>query len=99
VDRAKEDGPDAFTDFLKSDELSSEQMGDEDLFQLPADGGILTHTPNLKVFRIGDRLGMLGERPVGGLVDGGRRVLAERFVRSLVVVDVAEVIEPALLGA
>ena len=81
------DGPYAWGDFLKADELSTEQVGDIDPVGVPPDAAVGRDLPCLEVGRILKGWDLLGEGSRAGLIEGCGRVLIERLVRP-------DVIEP-----
>lgn len=63
VDGPEEDAPDLVADLLEPDGEAPEEVRDEDLLPLPADGGVLRDEPELEVIRIGDLGRPSRERP------------------------------------
>ena len=63
MDGPEEDAPDPVADFLEPDGEAPEEVGDEDLLALPADGGVLRNEPELEVLGIGDLERPPRERP------------------------------------
>jgi hypothetical protein len=99
VDGPEVDGPQAVADLLEADVLALQEVAYEDLLVLPADRLVLRDEANLEMGRIGNVHRPSGEWAGGGTIDGGRGLEVQGFVGSLLVEDVAEGIEAALLCA
>jgi len=96
--RSEEDGPYPVVDLLHSHVLLGEHLAHVDPATSPAYPTIPTDQAPLEVRRV-QELGYLARvGPERRLVDGGRRLLVQGFVRPRVVELLAEAIEDALLG-
>lgn len=78
--------------------FTAKEVGHEDLLTPPSDRGVLRDLPNLEMGRIGNLFGSLGQSASRWTI--GRRgcPLTQRLVRPLMVVDLSERVEAALLG-
>src|SRR5262245_27033427 len=90
--------PDAVGDLRQGDVLVDQRVADEQLVALEADGPGPADAADVPVPRIVGRWQPGGQWPGRRGVAGGRRLLAERLVRPLLVELVAEAVEAPLLG-
>ena len=99
MNRPEIDGPDGVGDLFESDRVVFQKAADEDLSSIPSQGRVARDLAELEVSRVLERIRLIGEWPVGEPVNRGRGFHLERLVRSLLVIDLAESVERALLGA
>jgi hypothetical protein len=103
VEAAKFEGTEVYVsegvvDFLEADVLASQGLSDVDPLAVPPDGSVATDEADLVVGRIVDSRNAARHFARGRAVPGGRRVLVEGFVRTLLVVLVLKLVEASLLA-
>jgi len=89
--------PDPVVDLLHPDILTSEHVTYVDPLRAPADASVAADQARLVVRRIVERRQSLGERPGRRPIARCRCLLAESFMRAVVVVLIAEDVEAMLL--
>jgi len=99
MNRPEVDGPDGVSDLLEADDVTFEETTDEDLSSIPSQSRVTGDLAELEVSRVLERIGVIGERPLGVSVNGGRGFHEQGLVRSQQVIDSAEPVERALLSA
>ena len=84
---------------FKSDVFAPEDLTDENPALMPADVSRIIHTSSPEVSRIDIGLCVARQQPCAWGIKTSRCLVAERFVRSFVVIDAAEFIKALLLCA
>ena len=97
-ERSEADGPQAVVDLLEADPLTPERFAEVEAVALEADAALAPDPPHLKVAGVADLRLVHRISPRRLRVELGRWHLADRLVRPLVVVLVAEAVEGRLLG-
>ena len=89
--------PEVIVDSLETNIFASQSVSDVDPLAVPANSSVSTDEADLVVCRVVDRGKLRRHFPRGRAVPGGRRLLVERFVRTLLVVLLSELVEASLL--
>src|ERR1051326_4284055 len=97
--RTKRRGPATIAVFAQPDRLADQRCADVDRGALPSDLAVVAHAPDLMVGAVGWLPQDPIKAPRRGRVTLGRRIIAERLVRPLLVVDVLEATQPLELFA
>src|SRR3990172_7547018 len=99
VDVGEADDPVAAFGLGDADDLAGQRFADEHELAAPLDLTVGSHTAHGVVGVVPGFLDPIGILPRRGAVVRRRRLLAERLVRALVIVGLAEAIEAGLLRA
>ena len=98
-ERSEMDRAVVWTERFEADALTDEGASDEAQRALPFDVAMRAHAALGKGFGIAQRGQALRPAALGGGIGAGRRLLAERLVRAVVMVVVPPVVGAVLLGA
>lgn len=90
--------PEVVVDFLETNVFASESVSDVDPLAVPVDSSVAADEAHLVVGRVVDGGKLRRHFRRGRAVPGGRRLLVEGFVRTLLVVLLSELVKASLLA-